>query len=1282
MLAKPYDYNCDCKYDNSNGYKGRQSEVLFNGEMHNLYEAIKHLTDYPYKKEVTPVAKHRGALWLDQRTNQLYSWVGLGYKHDKVRNGWLPIFSDKFQMFEDILSDMPSASPVAGQLWLYNSVLMYFDGSSWQPVKTLEHSDSQFNVSMFSDYQIVSPLNRIGSTVISDFELEAFLELQQRYFEGDVDLMNHADAQIDKRWNWNSVKKKGVIDFDLEDITYQYLVPDMQADRIFMDDRLDTNYTLQNNNVIQYKRSYLLDEQPVYDDSTPLTAHVKVPTMIHVNPGKLSGVKKRLFKVDRLNPKICCPAVNTEYYGFCTGDIRGHFLRPRKDVSQALEEHRRMLADMSEEGKVALNEELKQHGYTVDSLFTDETDHDTGDYEKLPDGIFLSQQASQTYDYILAVTFEFSWMNATGKLRQGDNRNLSCSFYIPDRLGSTNIFINGFDYESNYYSWDYQNKVVTVAEDISDKDNFDISVLGVFAHEYGYIREVNITADNQKAHISTVKQFLHPLIFVNGEVLLRCQWQYYDRNLLEETETPGTAFSITGVRKDMCWTVIDMYKEEPVYDITGKQTDTRIVDICLEDNGYIPYHDFYSDSSGNPAIPIPEGYSVIYEDIPNVPFYKLPHVVLFVNGLMVRREDVRYDPIKNVITCEGLKCGMHYVLLDDKEGNLYTEEMADGIKPAISIGKIDATLVYHNGYLLNEEKSYLFEGQEEQATYVAIHGEIKAFDFGNSWKVFDTNVKSNKIGLKGVWRDLDEQTISDIKSFSNSYVSSNTAVALADTISDKDNVTVFGYQLANYVENPTIPVTCWLHLGDNGRTFLKEAGYDEAYLKIIQSDKADVVYLHKIDPANPEIIENYQKQKHAFYYFLIRAFNLWKRERGFDENTVTVAEMISEYQSDARKHPDLFASYLTGYFYDEVYMKTKADEETYLRLKEIAKGFLWVNKIFLGKNYNPVTDYVMVWINGVRQYPGINYVISPVYTDEILKGYNLVLGKYDGDNLVETVDENGYVDVPIGEGNGIDPTMAKEPLTGILTYVIQRAEGGESKACSYKILNNEHMVEGAQNVYTTRDKRKDIIVDDMDEEYFSREIEGDFSLYPGNVTIYADGVRLPKSAYTVIDNYTFVIHDNYPWCGGSRYPDEMYLDYYKQLKNTRHLRPEELLVEVRQNSAWTERTVSVNKTFYGDINLFTKDNDIPANILDTQDTVMIFVNGLYYGLTLNNGYTFDKTAGLISVKDGSIISTLRKDDINDYLAKYPAMEYYYAKELAVYRARQAEKLHQITLEWR
>jgi hypothetical protein len=213
---------------------------------------------------------------------------------------------------------------------------MYFDGSSWHPAKALEQSDSQFNISAFSDFQIYAPLNRIGSAVVSDLELEAQLELQRRYQNSDPDLRTSSVVEVMKRWNiGDTATAQDVIDFNLEDVSYQYLVPNMDVDRVFIDGKLDENYQQQSRSVIQYKRSYLLDEEG-YDDDTPAISHLKKPSLVHMNPGKLSNIKKRIFKIDKMNPKIMCPAYNTEFYGFRAGDIHGKFLIPTRAVDETL----------------------------------------------------------------------------------------------------------------------------------------------------------------------------------------------------------------------------------------------------------------------------------------------------------------------------------------------------------------------------------------------------------------------------------------------------------------------------------------------------------------------------------------------------------------------------------------------------------------------------------------------------------------------------------------------------------------------------------------------------------------------------------------------------------------------------------------------------------------------------------------------------------------------------------------------------------------------------------
>ena len=1320
-MSTPYDFDCKCRINNNNGYKGRQSENLFNGELHDVFEAVRHLPDYPQSVTSVPVAKHRGALWLDQRTKKLYMWVGPGFKHDKVRNGWLPVFADQFQIIDEITNDIPSANPVKGQLWLYNGVLMYYDGTGWQPVKALEALDSQFNVSLFDDYKIYSPLNRMGSVVISDMELELHLAMQKKYFYSDVDIELGNHEKVDNRWRFGDhhVGEYTNINFDLNDVSYQYLIPSERTDRIFVDHTLDKKYLRQNDSVIQYKRSYLLDEEPVYNDDTPMIAHVKQPSLVHLNPGRLTNIRKRLFKVDKYNPKIMCSPSNTEYYGYKVGEIGGHFLIPTRDIERENYEYQKLIDSLNNDKKDALAQALKEQGYDIETLFSNQLQLGTGDYEVLDGGIFLSNAAAQEYDYVLAITFEFSWLNATGILRQVSTSTLSTSFYVPQKLGPMNIFVNGFDYEDSYWSWDADNKVVTIAEDISERHKYDVSVLGVFAHEYGYIRKTNIvdadllTTGNltkswvesphsaKVAYISTVHKFNKPLIFVNGIALSGggLQWEYYNRSTLQTSSSVTNSFILKGVSSDMCWTVIEMQQQVNTYDASGVLQSSENIDICIKDDGYLDTNpsNCLTNDNGDYVIPIPTNWrtKIRYEGITGESYYKRPKIVLFVNGLMVKREDIFYDPVRYTIMCEGLEPGMFYIILDDSRDLLYTEDMENGIKPAIGIGQVDQTLVYHNGYLLNESSSYLYYGDSNTAAISAEHGEIRAFGGGTIWKVFNTNTADEREGIRGGWEDITtiaetirtvdsltgrttatkEDIPAQVRGFSNSYTNNGNAITLSKELADSSEgqIIVYGYNFANYIRNPIRPITCWLHSNDKGTVFLKEAGYDTEYINLINNKDSSDLAITVIDPVDPNSIITMKERLANYYKFLIDAFNKWTAD---SQVSGSIATRISLYLADSVRETSIYPN-LSGYYYKGVYVRNTEEEDEYQSLEDLCYGTPWEHKVFIGKDFDPAKDYVMVWFNGVRQYPEYNYTIVPLYVDSVFKGYEIKFGKPIGVSIDEIFDEDGYIQTPRGEGNTVPEEYDKELITGIITYIIERSDNG-SPVCRYCILDHESMLQGAQNVYTT----KNLDAAHMDENTWQRDSSSDFSLYPGAITVYADGVRLPSEVYTILDNYTIVINDTQPWIGGSKYPEDKYLDNYGKVKTFRHLKPEEILIEVRPDSRWVHRTTHVDIGTSGNIEISALDQGFPVNILSTQDTILIFIDGLYHGLSVNDGYIINRAAGTISIIDSTVIEALRKDDLETYLTTHTKYNTLFATEIAAYRARKANKVHEITLEWR
>lgn len=1299
-MAFPYDYDCNHKIDNENGFKGRQSENLLNGEMHNVLESIRHLSDYPANKNETPVASHTGSLWLDQRRNELYSWKGKGYRHPKIRNGWLPVFADKFRITDEITNDVVPQDPVLGQLWIYGGVLLYYDGINWNPIKALEQLDSQFNTAMFNDFAIFSPLNRVGSIVFPEDKLKEHIDLQRRYKQGLIDLDKDDLSIFYKDTFWNPISDKLAPGYDSEeetglynpangffftpeeakerleklinmDLKFQYLVPDIKIDRIFVDNKLDIEYDKQSRSVIEYSLNKMVDYEP---NNSGIVDHVKRPSLIHMNPGKMTNIIKRVFKIDRTNPKIYCVAHNTEFYGFKANNPYGELLLPVKDPFEATQEDvYKFLNDKNYGTDTSKNKDyLTDHNYTVN-----------GDYECQNDGIFLTYNACQKYDYVLAITYEFNWINATGIMRQIDNRSGSNSFYIPHKIGDVNIFINGFDYEDTYYTFDHKNQTLTIAEDISRKDLYDISVLGVFKHEYGFIRRTNLPIDGSDAIITAVHKFNRPLIFINGEVLNRSEWSYFDRDL--STDIPSTSpikttsFRIPTAKRDMCWTIIDMQKKEHEYDSLGTEVNTITTDVCIEDDGIIDDTPAYKDSKGNPAIPIPSNISIAYSEIPEfsngTDALFRPQIVLFVQGLMIKREDIYYEPSTNTITCNGLKPGMKYVLLNDPDEVLYTEETNKAILPALSIGKIDQTLVYYNGYLLNEPTSYLYAGDETYAANFAMHGEIRAFDSGTNFKVFDCLEKD------GEWLPLDNDTANEVKSFSNSYVNTATAVSFSDSISTAlDNqIIIYGFKFSNAIENPLCPITCWLHQNNEGTYFLKEAGYADEYIELVKNEQDTNVNINKLDPTDPESMKNYKEKNNIYYNYLISKFDAWCTEMGTSLSGKSLAEKIKLYKEDSKKPFSEISSYLSGYFYEGVYVNNLSDEEKYKQIRDEARGKLWANKVFIGKDYNPEKDYVMVWLNGVRQYPDKDVIIVPRRDDNnVLVGYDIQFAHYDGNNIIHHVNEEGFIKIPRGEGHTVNYSPDEEPLTGLVTYIIQRADIGKGPVCRYKILNNNHMLEGSQNVYTTKELNPKYI----DPKSFIRDNSNDFSMYPGRVTVYADGIRLPKEAYTIMDNNTLVIEDTEQFFGTKKnYPIFKYVDHNNEVSTGRRLQPENILVEVREDNDWTERTLDL-KNFNGDFQLFSADSELPTTIMNTTDTILIFVDGLYHGLTMNDGYVINKEKGLISIRDYTVLDAIHRDDLETYVKTHPEVLNYQNNEMNAYRLRKKDKNHYLIIEWR
>lgn len=681
---------------------GRQSEQLFNEELHKNYEATRHLLDVPEGRHAVPSAKLDGSIWLDRSENQLKSW-------NKSTNTWVPIFESKFQIVDQITNQLPPENPVIGQLWLYADVLMYYNGTKWTPVKALIQDGSQFNLSVFENFLLTSPLWRIGNTIIEDDDIVKYREERRKYLQGKLDYPADNEFQENEKWVQGDEKKvnndKPTMPDTLLDAKCQLLVPNIDIDRIFLDGDLDFGYECAPNSkiCITYPKRELID---------------KTPSLIHVNPGRLTEMTKTIVKVDRQAPKVGIKAENTEYYGFRSDSPYGELLLP-------------------------------------------EAEKDDGGYIVLKDGIYLSYDQAQNFDYVLAVRYTFSWYKSTGKIAVVSGKEQTNSFYIQNYAGPLTVFTDGYNLEEPEYDEDNISQVVTVNTEGEQIE--DYSFLHSLKSEYGYIRDKDLYG---RGVVKVLREYKKPLLFVNGEAM---------DPRSHDIEVDKNYIYVAGAQINMPWTVIELYDSMHDYDMS----------MGAVGNGMVADNDI----SGHPIIRYDKSKIDDEDD-----------VILFVDGLLVKHEDIIRDNFIGCVTTEGLTKGQHYILLRDKYKCLYNES---ALSPAIPVGTMSDSLVYINGKLICNNKAVNTIATMDQLKSTAVNGEVKFFYSDKrdvtkgQFAIFDS--------ITGTWSILDEEEAKKLQPIVNAYDNAPQAIKFNLTLdAQNDDIRIFGFNYANAIEHPMI----------------------------------------------------------------------------------------------------------------------------------------------------------------------------------------------------------------------------------------------------------------------------------------------------------------------------------------------------------------------------------------------------------------------------------------------------------------------------------------------
>ena len=1153
----------------------RGSEQFLNDELHQIHTALKNIN---YRKNENkgeePYSVLDGALWFDKVDNQLKYW-------DEPSKTWKCIFSKKFQITDQITNITTPASPLPGQLWIYNGVLMYFDGTQnkWLPIKAMIQDETQWSNAAFEDYIIVTPLataNTVSSAIssgsdkhaleetvridtrkpagekfttkvyyeIGNGELEVFLnghkmtnglrftEATRRGFPatekdygnisnifimnvdlepGDIvsyilsrnstansaletalmqtNLNDYNDNHINTNFidpsekEWTSSNGVGTSmewpqyfaeDID-EDLVSQFVIPNINTDRVFIDHDYNEDYDKVNKVCVEYKTKDI---------------YRKTMSAIHLNPGKLTKITKKLIKIDRQNPTIDINAYNTEFYGFKVGQLGGDFLIPSSN-------------------------------------------QDNCDYVTAGDKIILNQHTKENYDYLLAITFEFTWIKSDGVMEHHSGKFESTSYYVTNIQTPIFVHYDGLMLEEASYNVDADSDIITIKE---NTDKIDIDIWSPSHKEYGYIRDVDIEG-NGIIHLHHKPSC--PLVFVGG-ILMDPFIMSKNIDLeLGIVKIPNELPYVDNM-KNQPWCVVD------IQDMTGND-GIPFTGLSLEsEEQSIVFNQDYPELIGNDAI---LAGSLIKSNESNVWDFILARgtfkttgfvdiiydpsqiseedgILLFVNGLLVCPDDIDRDDDNGIINIYNLEPDSDYVLLRDPDGRVYRHS---NIMQAYSIGYISDSLVYLNGKLLANENCVATTETPDKIDFDnMIHNEIKFFieDEENNlgtWKIYDAyNYK---------WINLtDYEEIRIVN----------------------DEVIKKTYAEADWIKEVTEICSSYINLLTSIKINLTVEQYD-----------------HNIDDL-------------AIYAFK-------------------------------------FANTNSGIYKNGNLIWFEDDEEDGLPIYMLD-----------GDVYSRGMNNLNLYKNGIKLINGIHYK------------------ELDIPNKIKML-----IDI------GVDD---------IMKYIIEPIEKGETKAYEQIILENINSIQ--PNVY-------EIQKDDSEDD--------GKSFYPGRLTVYVNGLRLPNEDWTVIDNKRIMLnYRDYKTAASvsKNYPKETYIKDSASLFEIEHKYPDYILVEVRKD--FDRKEYTLNYSSKDNNQLYIEKKHIPEEILDCKDEVLFFLNGQYLGMSrrTDRDYNINKYKSCIEILNTGVLNALINDPMRVILQDPVILNAWRKYQNDSTKDYEKEENNKITLVWR
>ena len=1142
---------------------GRQSEQFYNEELYRLHELLKNID----AGEEGPDSDFDGALWLNKHENTLYSF-------DHMINDWRPLFDEKFRLIDQMTETEPS-SAVKGQLWINpHGVLHYHDGTDFKPVRAMAGEPTDYSVTSFLDYLLMSPLVPAGNKILLEEGVRPIMQFLVPYADTTRVFMG---GDLDK----SSTK--------INQLTMQYAIQ-------------DTFEVYEIENPEEVKEAHGDPNSGDYYESYDLSSERWVPTDIYQEGDvvAIEGIRYKCTKeheaTEENNPQgffedekfVEYWAEGWTYKEGDIVDIRGEFFRSKQfhtadrnnepPEGEDWEDYWELLPEdecpWKKDGKdisgfVALNINGVTYAHSHYVKFDEETQELKFYFMELRDSdlvqvIYTADEPQENYLPHVAYVNPSRLIDMQKRLFLIDKVNgrvevspQNTEFYLfkaaqynaPSEVGG--IFL-----EKRYYK-EYMDRIELKLDDIErDLGEFRYVLAVTYSfgshHGEGLIRKTDTVASEYFYVPSGDYPFS---LFADGEKIGPEEYSYDQESEILDLDIDAEEIGVLDAEKRQRGHIVRSAengegKLSGVIRLTYNYAEPLVfIDGILISSDKIEREE---DTIKVEGIEPPARYAVIEAtgqdklegivgeeesiDISGTPFEGLfvEQMILFLNGRVVGKTDIWTDGSH---LYNGMQEGQHYLLLKDTEQRLSFEP--EKVNAFFLDDYFHDSLVYVEGRLLCNQEAVetadlnFFTVANNEIKKPVVDFEYAGVEFSSdNYYIYETYEGM----VTGGFRPLDETLQQEVDNITNSYRNGPSSVVfLFDSRwFDPENYEIDTY-LFRYAEggHKTVRVDSQNVFG---KSAFEENGSAEKIIPVF--NKADFP-----DPGEGEegalLLDTEEKKVFAISEGQFEPVEELEDEVNFlplslDENHV--GRLYSPQRDSVKALEDL--SRETIYVFEEEYNDyvipgiediTEAmwryENQAYIYKKDGQMRIKLPAQHFYLRDKNSVSLY----IDGVKQYKN-----------------------------AET--RNGK------------EVLVPDDLDCVATYVVEQPTEGRGMFCERITADDLERVEGANNLF---------------------RITSHKDLYPGHLKVYLGGLRQSWDSYTIKDKKHIQLH----------------IPTVEDIEN--------LLIEVRPDYSIQEKTVRASHRGQENFSI-GKNNELPDDVSRSINEKLIYVGGLLYNTGLDD----------------------------------------------------------------